>query len=81
MVKILWQLLFNFGENFFKDNSREKLIIIFTFVIALCILFSLGKEGLELIGVIVGGYFSFLKGEKRSETIIKPQEEISEKKD
>jgi hypothetical protein len=61
MVKMLW----NFGENFFKRNSREKLIIIFTFIIALCLLFFLGKEGLELIGVIVGGYFTFLKGEKK----------------
>lgn len=75
MVRLLW----SFGADFFVKDSREKLIIIFSFIIALCILFVLGKDGLELIGVIVGGYFTFLKGEKNNETTIKVQKESSEK--
>lgn len=58
MLKILW----DFSSKIFDTDSREKLIIIFVFIIALCILFKLGKEGMELLGVIIGGFFTFLKG-------------------
>jgi c-di-AMP phosphodiesterase-like protein len=58
MIKLMW----DFSSKFFEKDSREKLIIIFVFVLALCILFRLGKEGMELLGVIVGGFFTFLKG-------------------
>lgn len=58
MIKLLW----NFGADFLSKDSREKLIIFFSFIIALCILFYLGEKGLQLVGVIVGGWFTFLKG-------------------
>ena len=58
MIKLLW----NFGADFLSKDSREKLIIIFSFIVALCILFYLGEKGLQLVGVIVGGWFTFLKG-------------------
>lgn len=58
MIKMLW----DFSSKIFESDSREKLIIIFVFILGLCILFKLGKEGMELLGVIVGGFFTFLRG-------------------
>lgn len=58
MIKILW----DFSSKIFENDSREKLIIIFVFILGLCILFTLGKEGMELLGVIIGGFFTFLRG-------------------
>jgi len=80
MIKFLW----SFGVDFLGKDSREKLIIIFSFILALCILFFLGSDGMELVGVIVGGWFTFLKGipssklesiNKLNSPIIEPKKE------
>jgi len=68
MFKVFWDLLFRPGS-FFNDNAREKLVICFSFIIALVVLFLLKEKGLELVGVIIGGYFAFLKGDRTPDQI------------
>lgn len=51
-------------NGFWGSNAREKLVIIFLFIICIMSLYMLGEKALNLVGIVAAGYLTFLKGNK-----------------